>query len=101
MVADYVPPEPPVVHLPGATARAALGLVVDGFVAQGKATAYDAIVAQELGHVLTGGDTDITEPVTEKALLKLERESFVKLLHNGETLDRIEHMLTTGRPLRN
>jgi len=101
MVADYVPPELPEVFLPGATARAAMAMVVDGFVDQGKATAYDAIVAKELGQVLSGGDTDITEPVTEKALLKLERESFVKLLHNGATLDRIEHMLTTGRPLRN
>ena len=101
LAADYAPPEPAAINLPGATARAALAMAVDGFVAQGKATAYDAVVAGQLAHVLTGGDTDITEEVDEKQLLKLEREAFLALIRKPKTLDRIEHMLGTGRPLRN
>ena len=50
--------------------------------------------------VLSGGDTDITLTVDEDALLKLERESFMRLARRPETLARVEHMLTTGKPLR-
>ena len=98
---NYEAPEPIEINLPGATAQAALHMAVDGFVASGKATAYDAVVGGQVANVLTGGDTDITEPVTEKQLLKLEKEGFLSLIKNPKTLDRIEHMLTTGRPLRN
>jgi len=101
MVDGYQPPEPAVLSLPGATARVAVDMALEGFIAQGKATAYDGVVARALGRVLSGGDTDITEEVTEKKLLELEREAFVTLVKNEKTLDRIEHMLETGRPLRN
>ena len=101
LAADYAPPEPVAISLPGATARAALALAVDGFVAQGKATAYDAVVGGQLANVVSGGETDVTEAVDEKQLLTLERAAFLTLIRNPKTLDRIEHMLTTGRPLRN
>ncbi|MEQ9640016.1 MAG: 3-hydroxyacyl-CoA dehydrogenase/enoyl-CoA hydratase family protein [Alphaproteobacteria bacterium] len=101
MVDGYATPEPVVLNLPGATARAAMGLAVTSLVAQGKATAYDAVVAGELGQVLSGGDTDIVDEVTEKQLLSLERQAFLTLVKKTPTLDRIEHMLETGRPLRN
>jgi len=97
----YEPPEAVVLNLPGETGRVALAMAVDGFVQQGKATAYDAVVAGELANVLTGGETDITEEVTEKKLLELERKAFVALVKKEKTLNRIEHMLETGRPLRN
>jgi 3-hydroxyacyl-CoA dehydrogenase len=101
MVDGYAPPEPAEIVLPGASGKVALQMAVDGFVAQGMATAYDAVVAERLARVLSGGDTDITETVTEKKLLQLEREAFVSLVRNEPTLDRIEHMLETGKPLRN
>ena len=101
LVEGYQPPEPAEIVLPGAPGRAAVDLVVEGFVLQGKATAYDRVVASELAHVVTGGDTDITENVSEKDLLALERSAFLALIRNGKTLARIEHMLETGRPLRN
>ena len=97
----YQPPEKPVLNLPGSTARAAMQMAVEGFVHQGKATAHDAVVAEYLAGVLSGGDTDILDEVSEKDLLKLEREAFVALIKQTPTLDRIEHMLETGRPLRN
>ena len=101
MVDGYAAPEPSEVNLPGATAAAAFDMAVSGFVTMGRATAYDGVVSEQVARVLTGGDTDITQPVTEKKLLELEREGFMTLIHNHKTLDRIEHMLTTGKPLRN
>ena len=101
MVDGYEAPEPIEINLPGATAAAAFDMAVSGFVASGKATAYDAVVSGQVAHVLSGGDTDITVPMTEKKMLELEREGFMALIHNHKTLDRIEHMLMTGKPLRN
>lgn len=101
MVEGYTAPEPVEVNLPGETAAAAFDMAVSGFVTMGRATAYDGVVSEQVARVLTGGDTDITQPVTEKKLLQLEREGFMTLIHNHKTLDRIEHMLTTGKPLRN
>lgn len=101
LVEGYRPPEPVALNLPGPSARAALNLAVEGFVAQGKATAYDAVVAAEVARVLTGGDTDITEEVSEDQLLALEREGEMRLFRNEPTLARITHILETGKPLRN
>ena len=97
----YTPPEPVVLHLPGATAEAALNMAVDGFVANGMATEHDAVVARALAHVVSGGNCDITDEVTEQDLLDLEHEVFMQLVRHPATLDRIEHMLNTGKPLRN
>ncbi len=101
MVADYAPPEPVEIQLPGATARAALDMAVDGFHKSGKATDHDVVVSRELGQVVSGGDVDVFDMVSEKQLLGLEKQAFLNLLHTDATLDRIEHMLTTGKPLRN
>lgn len=97
----YESPERQETQLPGATAAAAFDMAVSGFVTMGRATAYDAEVSAQVARVLSGGDTDITEVVTEKKLLQLEQEGFMTLIKNEKTLDRIEHMLTTGKPLRN
>jgi 3-hydroxyacyl-CoA dehydrogenase len=101
LAANYTPPEPVKLRLPGPTARAALGLAVDGFRLQGKATPHDVVVSSALAGVLGGGDTDITREVDEDELLELERAAFMKLVRNPATIARIEHMLTTGKPLRN
>lgn len=98
---EYQPPKPVELSLPGATARAAMSLAVEGFHQQGKATRHDVVVSAALANVVSGGETDITEVVTEKRLLELERENFMSLIKTNATLDRIEHMLTKGKPLRN
>lgn len=101
LAADYKPPEPQLLNLPGPSARVAMNMAVDGFARLGKATTYDKIVSDALAVVLSGGETDITETVDEDGLLKLERENFRTLIRRPETLARIEHMLTTSKPLRN
>jgi 3-hydroxyacyl-CoA dehydrogenase len=98
---DYQPPKPVALNLPGPAGAAALRLGVTDLVNQGKATAYDAVVAEKLAEVLSGGDTDITVEIGEDQLLGLERRAFLALLHDARTLARIEHMLETGKPLRN
>jgi 3-hydroxyacyl-CoA dehydrogenase len=98
---DYTPPEPVKLRLPGPTAKAALDLAVDGFFQQGKATPHDVVVSGALAGVLSGGATDIIDEVGEDDLLNLERAAFMQLARNPATIARIEHMLTTGKPLRN
>ncbi len=98
---NYKPPEPAVIHLPGATARTALHMAIAGFVKSGKATAHDAVVSTALAKVLSGGNAGISKPLTEQDLLDLERDVFVELVKHPDSLARIEHMLETGKPLRN
>ena len=64
-------------------------------------TDYDAVISARLAHVLCGGDLSAPQWVSEQYLLDLEREVFVGLLKEQRTLDRIQHMLKTGKPLRN
>jgi 3-hydroxyacyl-CoA dehydrogenase len=101
LVEGYLAPEEAEVSLPGSTARIALNLAVNNFVNTGKATPYDSTVADQLAMVLSGGDTDITELHTEDDLYALERQAFVTLIKNTNTLDRMQHTLETGKPLRN
>ncbi len=98
---NYTPPLPREIVLPGASGRVALNQAVAGFAKTGMATKHDVVVSGELATVLTGGDTDIIDVVGEQKILDLERESFVRLLRTPATLARIEHMLETGKPLRN
>ena len=98
---DYKAPEPDVIKLSGATGKAALDLAVKDFVSNGKATPHDVVVSEHLAYVLTGGDTDYTEEVSEDQLYKLEKKEFMKLVKNPNTIARIEHMLEKGKPLRN
>ncbi len=101
VAAGYRPPERVEISLPGPGGRAALDMAVAGFRASGAATPHDAVVAGRLATVVTGGDTDPTETVSEDDLSRLEREAFLDLVRTPATLARIEHMLETGKPLRN
>ena len=99
---DYTAPEKiEDIRLPGPDGKAALDLAVADLRKSGKATPYDVEVSDHLAYVLTGGDTDYTETVSEDDLLKLEVGRFMDLLRNPGTLARIEHMLDNGKPLRN
>lgn len=100
---DYKAPEPvEEIRLPGPTGQAALNLAVDDLHKNGKATDYDVPVSKAVARIVTGGDkADWTQPVSEKDLLKLEVKEFMKLVRQQGTQDRVEHMLTKGKPLRN
>lgn len=90
------------IRLPGPSGKMALDLAVDDLKRSGKATPYDVTVSAALARVLTGGDkADWTEPMNDNDLLKLELDEFMKLVRHEGTMQRIEHMLATGKPLRN
>ena len=97
----YAPPKEQVISLPGPHGVAALKTALEGFKLAGKLTPHNETVSLALAKVLTGGNTDHTETVTEKELMKLERASFMELVKTQATLARIEHMLDTGKLLRN
>ncbi len=101
MVADYAPPAPPDYVLPGPSGRAALYAAAQGFHARGVATDHDLVVADGLAELLSGGETDIIDTLSEQALLDVERNVFLRLIRTPGTLARIEHTIETGKPLRN
>jgi 3-hydroxyacyl-CoA dehydrogenase len=65
------------------------------------ASEHDKKIANKLGYVMAGGDLSEPTYVSEQYLLDLEREAFMSLTTERKTLERIEHMLKTGKPLRN
>lgn len=89
------------IHLPGKGGEMALVSAIRGLREQGKATQYDAVIAEHLAHVLTGGDKPTTHKTTEQHILDLEREAFLKLCGMEKTRERMKHMLMTGKPLKN
>jgi len=101
MVGNHARPARRTYRLPGATGMAALTLALDGFVQKGDATPHDRVVCLKVAEVLTGGDTDVTEEISEDALLAMERDNFMSLIRHPGSMARIEHMLETGKPLRN
>jgi 3-hydroxyacyl-CoA dehydrogenase len=64
-------------------------------------TEHDVTVSTKVGYVLCGGNVLEYTKVSEQYLLDLEREAFLSLCGDPKTQDRIQHMLSTGRPLRN
>ena len=62
---------------------------------------YDLHVSGKLAYVLCGGELSSGQWVDEQYFLDLECEAFVSLCGEPKTLERITHMLKTGKPLRN
>ncbi len=84
--------------------RSALGALYAGIngMWRGKyATDHDALVAKKLAYVMCGGDLSEAQNVSEQYLLDLEREAFLSLCGERKTLERIQSVLKTGKPLRN
>ncbi len=101
LVDGYQPPKPPEFRLPGASGHAGLNMAAEAFRKRGLATDYDMVVSDALAGVLTGGEADLIDTVTEADMLKLERDAFMKRVRDERTIARVEHMLETGKPLRN
>lgn len=62
---------------------------------------HDQKIANKLAYVMAGGDLSEPTFVSEQYLLDIEREAFLSLCSERKTLERIQHMLKTGKPLRN
>jgi 3-hydroxyacyl-CoA dehydrogenase len=98
----YTPPEHGAnVYASSRSARAALEMGVKTMQWGHYASDYDGVIAGHVAHVLTGGDISLPQWVPEEYLLKLEKEAFLDLLKQQKTHERIEALLTTGKPKRN
>ena len=84
--------------------KSALGALYAGINAMwrgGYATDHDKLVAKKLAFVMCGGDLSEATLVNEQYLLDLEREAFLSLCGEKKTLERIQSVITSGRPIRN
>lgn len=84
--------------------RSALGALYAGIHAMktaNYATEHDSVVAKKLAYVMCGGDLSEPTLVSEQYLLDLEREAFLSLCGEKKTLERIQSVLKSGRPIRN
>jgi len=97
----YQPPAPPEFRLPGESGHVGLNMAAQAFRKRGLATDYDMVVSDALAGVLTGGKADLVDTVSEQDMLKLERDAFMMRVRDVRTIARVEHMLETGKPLRN
>lgn len=95
------PPEVEQIYAAGRDVYAALQLGLQSFVWGRYATEHDQTIGKKLAYALTGGGISGPQWVDPWYILDLEREGFLSLLGEQKTLDRITHMLTTGKPLRN
>jgi 3-hydroxyacyl-CoA dehydrogenase len=98
----YHPP-PPRSNIPvgGDTVLAPLKLGIHLAWRAGRISDHDAVVGRKLAAVMAGGQLPHVSTVTEQELLDLEREAFLGLIGERKTLERIQHTLKTGKPLRN
>ncbi len=85
----------------GENLQAALKLGVHLAWRAGRLSDHDALLGRTLAWILSGGSLPHQTTVTEQYLLDLEREAFLKLCGERKTLERIQHTLKTGKPLRN
>jgi 3-hydroxyacyl-CoA dehydrogenase len=97
----YEPPRPKKFKVTGRSGYAALQIAIKNFQWAKRITDHEALMAQKLARVLTGGDVPPGTELTEQQMLDLEREEFLSLCGTQKTQERIQHMLATGRPLRN
>ena len=96
----YVAPLPRSITTTGSEGLGNLGYAAWAMREAGQITDYEVTLAREIAWVLTGGDGP-PRTVTEQDILDLERDAFLRLLGTKQTQERMEHMLKTGKPLRN
>ena len=87
--------------LPGKAVRGEMDKILDKLYNDKVILDHGVVVAKELAHVLSGGDTTIDKTLSEDDLFRLELDAFMRLIETQKTQDRIKHTLATGKPLVN
>ena len=98
---DFKVPSEVKFNLPGKTVLPEMNKILEKLYNDKVILDHGLKVAQELAHVLSGGDTSIDKTLSEDDLYKLELDAFMRLIETKETQDRIKHTLATGKPLVN
>jgi 3-hydroxyacyl-CoA dehydrogenase len=99
--AGYRPPAEPKIKLLGQTGKSVLDVTVYIMTEARWASPYDKVLAGKVAEIMTGGDLSEAREVPESYVLKLEREAILECFQDERTHKRMEHMLKTGKPLRN
>jgi 3-hydroxyacyl-CoA dehydrogenase len=89
------------IKVQGRTGLALFAAGVNGMKMGNYVSEHDAKIAMKIANVMCGGDLTSPQEVSEQYLLDLEREAFVSLCGERKTLERIQSILTGGKPLRN
>jgi 3-hydroxyacyl-CoA dehydrogenase len=76
-------------------------MMIDTLTAGGYASEHDALIARKVAVVLCGGPSGHAHEVTEQQMLDLEKDAFLSLCGEQKSQERMQHMLTTNKPLRN
>jgi len=97
----YRKPRPALIPVMGENFRGMIDAALYGMKHGNYVSDYDVHVSRKVAYVISGGDCAEGTWVTEQEILDLEKEAFVSLLGEAKTLERIIHMLNTGKPLRN
>ena len=97
----YAPPPKRKIKVLGQAAQGMVNIEISNMLNGKFISEYDAFLAKKIAYVISGGDVRDNAQVEEDVILTLEREAFMELLKEEKTLARIDHMLTTGKPLRN
>ncbi|MFC1488529.1 3-hydroxyacyl-CoA dehydrogenase NAD-binding domain-containing protein [Thermodesulfobacteriota bacterium] len=99
--AGYSPPVKRKIKVLGQAAQGMINAEIFNM-AQGRfVTEYDTFLAKRIAAVVSGGDVRENSEIDEEVILQLEKEAFIDFLKEEKTVARIEHMLKTGKPLRN
>ena len=102
LATNYIPKSPRCdIPAPGKSVAASIQNQLWNMVKGGYATEYEFQLGKTISHVITGGEVSAGNLISEEYLLELELEGFLKLCGNKKTLERIQHTLKTGKPLRN
>jgi 3-hydroxyacyl-CoA dehydrogenase len=99
--AGYRPPPPRRIRVIGEAGQGTLRQFLINLVGAHQISEHDAKISGQLARILSGGSVPAGATVTEQHLLDLEREAFLSLCGEPKTRERIQHMLTTSKPLRN
>lgn len=99
--AGYQPPNEPDIRILGQTGYSALNIMLYIMTEANFATPYDKVLTEKVARIMTGGDLSEPQVVPESFILKLEREAILECFKDKRTHERMEHMLKTGKPLRN
>jgi len=98
---DFKAPLETEFKLPGKVVKEEMNKILEKLYNDKVILDHGLLVAQELAHVLSGGDTTIDKTLSEDDLYKLELDAFMRLIETNQTQERIKHTLATGKPLIN
>jgi 3-hydroxyacyl-CoA dehydrogenase len=101
VAAGYQKPEPAKVFALGNRGLATLKIGMHQMKRGGFISDHDFAIGSKLAFILCGGDCNSVQEIGEETILDLEREAFLSLCGERKTLERIQHMLQKGKPLRN